>query len=115
RMADAASVRTSLCGGYGLGAALLFPLVAAVLLLVLTKGRLSYKPDRVVQSAEARLLQARLRNRGRRLSCLVVVGCSKTMSDPTGEQDGLLALAHSARCSMLPADGREGSIYENES
>jgi membrane protease YdiL (CAAX protease family) len=39
--------------GYGLGAALLFPLVAAVLLLVLTKGRLSYKPDRVVQSAEA--------------------------------------------------------------
>jgi hypothetical protein len=38
--------------GYGLGAVLLFPLVAAVLLLVLTKGRLSYKPDRVVQSAE---------------------------------------------------------------
>jgi hypothetical protein len=39
--------------GYGLGATLLFPLVTAVLLLILTKGRLSYKPDRVVQSAEA--------------------------------------------------------------
>ncbi len=39
--------------GYGLGATLLFPLVAAVLLLILTKGRLSYKSDRVVQSAEA--------------------------------------------------------------
>jgi membrane protease YdiL (CAAX protease family) len=31
-------------GGYGLGAALLFPLAAAVLLLIFTKGRLSYKP-----------------------------------------------------------------------
>ena len=40
-------------GGYGLGAALLFPLVAAVLLLILTKGRLSYKPDRVVEQMEA--------------------------------------------------------------
>ena len=39
--------------GYGLGAALLFPLVAAVLLLIFTKGRLSYKPNRVVQSTEA--------------------------------------------------------------
>jgi membrane protease YdiL (CAAX protease family) len=39
--------------GYSLGQALLFPLVAAVLLLILTKGQLSYKPDRVVQSAEA--------------------------------------------------------------
>ncbi len=39
-------------GGYGLGSAL-FPLVAAVLLLIFTKGRLSYKPDRVVQSVEA--------------------------------------------------------------
>ena len=39
--------------GYGLGAALLFPLVAAVLLLIFTKGRLSYKPDRVVQPVAA--------------------------------------------------------------
>jgi membrane protease YdiL (CAAX protease family) len=39
--------------GYSLGASLLFPLVAAVLLLIFTKGRLSYKPDHVVQSAEA--------------------------------------------------------------
>ena len=39
--------------GYSLGASLLFPLIAAVLLLILTKGQLSYKPDRVVQSAEA--------------------------------------------------------------
>jgi membrane protease YdiL (CAAX protease family) len=39
-------------GGYGLGSAL-FPLVAAVLLLIFTKGRLSYRPDRVVQSVEA--------------------------------------------------------------
>ncbi|HEX6554324.1 MAG TPA: CPBP family intramembrane glutamic endopeptidase [Ktedonobacteraceae bacterium] len=39
-------------GGYGLGN-LLFLLVAAVALLILTKGQLSYKPDRVVQSAEA--------------------------------------------------------------
>ena len=38
-------------GGYGLGSAL-FPLVAAVLLLIFTKGRLSYRPDRVVQPAE---------------------------------------------------------------
>ena len=44
---------TSQLAGSGLGSALLFPLVAAVLLLILTKGRLSYKPDRVVQSAEA--------------------------------------------------------------
>jgi membrane protease YdiL (CAAX protease family) len=36
-------------GGYGLGAALLAPLIAAVLLLIFTKGRLSYRPDRVVQ------------------------------------------------------------------
>jgi membrane protease YdiL (CAAX protease family) len=39
-------------GGYGLGSALLFPLVGAVLLLIFTKGRLSYKPDRVVQPGE---------------------------------------------------------------
>jgi len=39
-------------GGYGLGSALLFPVVAAVLLLIFTKGRLSYKPDRVVQPGE---------------------------------------------------------------
>jgi membrane protease YdiL (CAAX protease family) len=39
-------------GGYGLGSAL-FPLVAAVLLLIFTKGRLSYRPDRVVQPVEA--------------------------------------------------------------
>ena len=44
---------TSQIPGYGLGAALLFPLVAAGVLLILTKGRLSYKPDRIVQSAEA--------------------------------------------------------------
>ena len=40
-------------GGYGLASALLFPLVAAVLLLIFTKGRLSYKPDRVVKQMEA--------------------------------------------------------------
>ncbi len=40
-------------GGYGLGSTLLFPLIAAVALLIFTKGRLSYKPDRVVQSVEA--------------------------------------------------------------
>ena len=40
-------------GGYSLGAALLFPLVAAVLLLIFTRGRLSYKPDRVVQPVAA--------------------------------------------------------------
>ncbi len=38
--------------GYSLGASLLFPLVAAVLLLILTKGRLSYKADHAVQPAE---------------------------------------------------------------
>jgi hypothetical protein len=32
-------------GGYSLASALVFPLVAAVLLLVFTRGRLSYKPD----------------------------------------------------------------------
>ncbi len=40
-------------GGYGLASSLLFPLVAAVLLLIFTKGRLSYKPDRVVKQMEA--------------------------------------------------------------
>jgi uncharacterized protein len=35
-------------GGYSLGS-LLFPLVAAVLLLIFTKGRLGYKPDRNAQ------------------------------------------------------------------
>ena len=39
--------------GYGLGAAPLFPLVAAVLLLIFTKGSLSYRPDRVVQPVAA--------------------------------------------------------------
>jgi uncharacterized protein len=38
-------------GGYSL-ATLLFPLVAAVLLLIFTKGRLSYKPDRNAQLGE---------------------------------------------------------------
>lgn len=40
-------------GSYGLGAALLTPLVAAVLLLIFTRGRLSYKPDRVENEIEA--------------------------------------------------------------
>jgi ABC-type multidrug transport system ATPase subunit len=39
-------------GGYGLASALLFPLVAAVLLLIFTRGRLSYKPGRVVKQNE---------------------------------------------------------------
>ncbi len=39
--------------GYGLGSALLFPLVGAVALLIFTKGRLSYRPDRVVQPVAA--------------------------------------------------------------
>jgi membrane protease YdiL (CAAX protease family) len=38
--------------GYGL-VSLLFPLVAAVVLLIFTRGRLSYKPDRVVQPVAA--------------------------------------------------------------
>ena len=46
-------------GSYGLASALLFPLVAAVLLLVFTRGRLSYKPDRtgssLVQSLSSNL------------------------------------------------------------
>ena len=40
-------------GGYGLASALLFPLVAAVLLLIFTRGRLSYKPDQTQQDVEA--------------------------------------------------------------
>jgi uncharacterized protein len=40
-------------GGYGLASALVFPLVAAVLLLIFTKGRLSYRPDRAVQPVAA--------------------------------------------------------------
>ena len=40
-------------GSYGLASALLFPLVAAVLLLVFTRGRLSYKPNRTRQDVEA--------------------------------------------------------------
>jgi uncharacterized protein len=40
-------------GGYGLASALIFPLVATVLLLVFTKGRLSYKPYRAQQDVEA--------------------------------------------------------------
>src|SRR5215469_13046583 len=39
-------------GVYGLDSALLFPLVSAVLLLIFTKGRLSYRPDRLAQPAE---------------------------------------------------------------
>lgn len=39
-------------GSYGLASALFFPLVAAVLLLIFTKGRLSYKPVRVSQLVE---------------------------------------------------------------
>ena len=40
-------------GGYGLASALVFPLVAAMLLLIFTKGRLSYKPDQTQQVVEA--------------------------------------------------------------
>jgi CAAX protease family protein len=40
-------------GGYGLASALVFPLVAAVLLLIFTKGRLSYKPDQTQQEMVA--------------------------------------------------------------
>jgi membrane protease YdiL (CAAX protease family) len=40
-------------GGYGLGASLFAPLVAAVVLLIFTRTRLSYKPDRVPQLVEA--------------------------------------------------------------
>ena len=40
-------------GGYDLASALLFPLIAAVLLLIFTKGRLSYRQDRVVQPVAA--------------------------------------------------------------
>ncbi len=36
---------TSKIGGYGLAATLLLPLIAAVLLLIFTRGRLSYKPE----------------------------------------------------------------------
>jgi hypothetical protein len=39
-------------GGYGL-VSLLFPLAGAALLLIFTKGQLSYKPDRNVQLVEA--------------------------------------------------------------
>jgi membrane protease YdiL (CAAX protease family) len=39
-------------GGYGLGASLLVPLVAAVVLLIFTRGRLGYKPDRNTQLIE---------------------------------------------------------------
>lgn len=39
-------------GGYGLASALIFPLVAAILLIVFTRGRLSYKQDRVVEQIE---------------------------------------------------------------
>jgi hypothetical protein len=39
-------------GGYGLASALLFPLVAALLLLIFTKGRLSYKLNRGVKETE---------------------------------------------------------------
>lgn len=40
-------------GGYGLASTLLFPLVAAVLLLIFTKGRLSYKSYRREKQVEA--------------------------------------------------------------
>jgi len=40
-------------GGYGLASALVFPLVAAVLLLVFTRGRLSYRSDQAPQDVEA--------------------------------------------------------------
>lgn len=40
-------------GAYGLASALLFPLVTAVLLLIFTKGRLSYRPDRLMQPGTA--------------------------------------------------------------
>jgi len=40
-------------GGYSLGANLLFPLVAAVVLLIFTKGRLSYKPEQTSKFIEA--------------------------------------------------------------
>ncbi len=36
-------------GGYGLGSALIFPFVVAVLLLIFTRGRLSYKSERAQQ------------------------------------------------------------------
>ena len=39
-------------GGYGLGATLLAPLAAAVVLLIFTRGRLSYKPERAPQLVE---------------------------------------------------------------
>ena len=39
-------------GGYGLGSALIFTLVVAVVLLVFTRGRLGYKPDRNTQHVE---------------------------------------------------------------
>jgi uncharacterized protein len=40
-------------GGYGLASALIFPFVAAVLLLIFTKGRLSYKREQAPQFVEA--------------------------------------------------------------
>lgn len=40
-------------GGYGLASALIFPFVAAVLLLIFTKGRLSYKREQAPQLTEA--------------------------------------------------------------
>jgi CAAX protease family protein len=39
-------------GGYGLWSTLLFPLVAAVVLLIFTRGRLSYKPESAPQLVE---------------------------------------------------------------
>lgn len=46
-------VPASQLGGYGLGANLLFPLVAMGVLLIFTKGRLSYRPDHVGQPVAA--------------------------------------------------------------
>lgn len=39
-------------GGYSLGATLVVPLAGAVLLLILTKGKLSYKPEPAPQGGE---------------------------------------------------------------
>ena len=46
-------VPASQLGGYGLGANLLFPLVAMGVLLIFTKGRLSYRPDHVGKAVAA--------------------------------------------------------------
>ncbi|HYX49903.1 MAG TPA: CPBP family intramembrane glutamic endopeptidase, partial [Ktedonobacteraceae bacterium] len=40
-------------GVYGLASSLIFPLVAAIVLLIFTRGRLSYKPERTIAQIEA--------------------------------------------------------------